>query len=146
MWQETELFIQQNKLLCNSSFLLTTYFRAITCYITTDHCHNIQTGVTLILLAARHSHFKCTRSFSPSMVKMLFFAKFNVVSPWRRAMPYIRSNWLCVTDSWWTWKIILQKMKIYTVQEQHITHTHTHAYYPHWLHQETNIIYVMSTG
>jgi len=45
---------------------------SIRCYIRVD---------TLILLAARHSHFKCTRSLSPSMVKMLFCAKFSVVSP-----------------------------------------------------------------
>jgi len=47
---------------------------------------------TLILLAARLSHFKCTRSFSPSMVKMLLCAKFSVVSPCSRVTPYIRSN------------------------------------------------------
>lgn len=87
-----------------------------------------QTTVTLILLAARHSHFKCTRSFNPSMVKMLLFAKFNVVSPWRRETPYIRSNWLCVTDSCWRLKILLQNMKVVTAKEQYIMHVHTHTH------------------
>lgn len=66
-------------------------------YVTLKQCWNYSTRCyitvdTLILLAARQSHFKCTRSFSPSMVKMLLCAKLSVVSPCSRAVPYIRSN------------------------------------------------------
>lgn len=47
---------------------------------------------TLMLLLAKHKHFRLTNSFKPSIESIPFLDKFKVCNKCKRHTPYMRNN------------------------------------------------------